>query len=75
MSRILVGQSILEETRIKNDKFSDKTLLITSRTGSFGHAVLSRFINDFKEKRIFSWGENMRDDMREALKSFSRVAV
>ena len=32
--------------------FEDKVLLITGGTGSFGHAVLNRFINDFKEIRI-----------------------
>lgn len=47
-------------------KFSDKTLLITGGTGSFGHAVLSRFINDFKEIRIFSRDEKKQDDMRQA---------
>ena len=37
--------------------FKDKTLLITGGTGSLGHAVLNRFINDFKEIRIFSRDE------------------
>ena len=45
-------------------KFEDKTLLITGGTGSFGHAVLNRFINDFKEIRIFSRDEKKQDDMR-----------
>jgi FlaA1/EpsC-like NDP-sugar epimerase len=45
-------------------KFSDKTLLITGGTGSFGHAVLNRFINEFKEIRIFSRDEKKQDDMR-----------
>ena len=30
-----------------NGKFKDKTLLITGGTGSFGHAVLNRFLNEF----------------------------
>ncbi|WP_455596519.1 polysaccharide biosynthesis protein, partial [Cloacibacillus porcorum] len=35
--------------------FKDKTLLITGGTGSFGHAVLDRFLNtEIKEIRIFS---------------------
>ena len=37
--------------------YKDKTLLITGGTGSFGHAVLNWFINDFKEIRIFSRDE------------------
>ena len=49
--------------------FDDKTLLITGGTGSFGHAVLSRFINDFKEIRIFSRDEKKQDDMRHELQN------
>ena len=45
--------------------FKDKTLLITGGTGSFGNAVLRRFINtDIKEIRIFSLDEKKQDDMR-----------
>ncbi len=45
--------------------FKDKTLLITGGTGSFGNAVLSRFLNtDIKEIRIFSRDEKKQDDMR-----------
>ena len=44
--------------------FDDKVLLITGGTGSFGHAVLQRFINDFREIRIFSRDEKKQDDMR-----------
>jgi len=46
-----------------------KTLLITGGTGSFGNAVLNRFINDerFKEIRIFSRDEKKQDDMRHRL--------
>jgi len=50
--------------------FNDKTLLITGGTGSFGHAVLQRFLNsDFKEIRIFSRDEKKQEDMRIALKN------
>ena len=50
--------------------FKDKTLLITGGTGSFGNAVLRRFLNsDFKEIRIFSRDEKKQDDMRRLLKS------
>ncbi|MBD5317022.1 MAG: polysaccharide biosynthesis protein [Bacteroides sp.] len=45
--------------------FNDKTLLITGGTGSFGNAVLRRFLNtDIKEIRIFSRDEKKQDDMR-----------
>lgn len=45
--------------------FKDKVLLITGGTGSFGNAVLKRFINsDIKEIRIFSRDEKKQDDMR-----------
>ena len=45
--------------------FSNKTLLITGGTGSFGHAVLDRFLNtDIGEIRIFSRDEKKQDDMR-----------
>ena len=45
--------------------FKNKTLLITGGTGSFGNAVLSRFINiDIKEVRIFSRDEKKQHDMR-----------
>ena len=50
-------------------KYADKTLLITGGTGSFGHAVLNRFINEFKEIRIFSRDEKKQDDMRHELQS------
>lgn len=45
------------------------TLLITGGTGSFGNAVLNRFINDerFREIRIFSRDEKKQDDMRKRL--------
>lgn len=45
--------------------FRDKTLLITGGTGSFGNAVLNRFLDtDIKEIRIFSRDEKKQDDMR-----------
>ena len=45
--------------------FKDKTLLITGGTGSFGNAVLRRFLDtDIKEIRIFSRDEKKQDDMR-----------
>jgi UDP-glucose 4-epimerase len=50
--------------------FKGKTLLITGGTGSFGNAVLKRFLNsDIKEIRIFSRDEKKQDDMRKKLKS------
>lgn len=45
--------------------FADKTLLITGGTGSFGNAVLNRFLStDIGEIRIFSRDEKKQDDMR-----------
>lgn len=45
--------------------FKNKTLLITGGTGSFGNAVLRRFLDsDLKEIRIFSRDEKKQDDMR-----------
>lgn len=45
--------------------FKDKVLMITGGTGSFGNAVLNRFLNsDVKEIRIFSRDEKKQDDMR-----------
>jgi len=50
--------------------FKDKTLLITGGTGSFGNAVLSRFLDsDFAEIRIFSRDEKKQEDMRIRLKN------
>ena len=50
--------------------FKDKTLLITGGTGSFGNAVLSRFLDtDIGEIRIFSRDEKKQDDMRRRLQS------
>lgn len=48
--------------------FKDKILMITGGTGSFGNAVLSRFLDsDFSEIRIFSRDEKKQEDMRIAL--------
>ena len=48
--------------------FKNKILLITGGTGSFGNAVLKRFINtEIKEIRIFSRDEKKQDDMRHQL--------
>ena len=45
--------------------FKDKTLMITGGTGSFGNAVLKRFLRtDIREIRIFSRDEKKQDDMR-----------
>lgn len=52
------------------DIFEGKVLLITGGTGSFGNAVLRRFLNSkFKEIRIFSRDEKKQEDMRISLKS------
>jgi UDP-N-acetylglucosamine 4,6-dehydratase len=52
-------------------KIQNKTLLITGGTGSFGNAVLQRFLDTdhFKEIRIFSRDEKKQDDMRNQLKN------
>ena len=50
--------------------FKDKILLITGGTGSFGNAVLNRFLEtNIKEIRIFSRDEKKQDDMRNRLKN------
>jgi UDP-N-acetylglucosamine 4,6-dehydratase/5-epimerase len=50
--------------------FSNKTLLITGGTGSFGNAVLKRFLNtEIKEIRIFSRDEKKQDDMRNTYRN------
>ena len=52
-------------------EIKNKTLLITGGTGSFGNAVLQRFLptDHFKEIRIFSRDEKKQDDMRHALQN------
>ncbi|WP_442507032.1 polysaccharide biosynthesis protein [Novipirellula sp. SH528] len=50
--------------------FSGKTLLITGGTGSFGNAVLSRFLDtNIREIRVFSRDEKKQEDMRIRLKN------
>jgi len=50
--------------------FTDKILLITGGTGSFGNAVLRRFLNsDLREIRILSRDEKKQDDMRKRFSS------
>lgn len=50
--------------------FKNKTLLITGGTGSFGNAILRRFLDsDLREIRIFSRDEKKQDDMRKKYKS------
>ncbi len=47
--------------------YKNKTLLITGGTGSFGNAVLNRFLRtDIGKIRIFSRDEKKQDDMRHA---------
>ena len=54
---------MINESLLKN-----KVLLITGGTGSFGNAVLNRFISsNLKEIRIFSRDEKKQDDMRHKL--------
>ena len=49
--------------------FTNKILLITGGTGSFGNAILRRFLqSDLKEIRIFSRDEKKQDDMRRKYK-------
>ena len=46
--------------------FKNKTLLVTGGTGSFGKAIISRFINtDISEIRVFSRDEKKQDDIRK----------
>ncbi|PKN70946.1 MAG: UDP-glucose 4-epimerase [Deltaproteobacteria bacterium HGW-Deltaproteobacteria-12] len=50
--------------------FKDKIILITGGTGSFGNAVLQRFLDtDIREIRIFSRDEKKQDEMRNALRN------
>ena len=50
---------------MEKDIFKDKTLLITGGTGSFGNAVLKRFLDsNLKEIRLFSRDEKKQEDMR-----------
>ena len=50
--------------------FTEKVLLITGGTGSFGNAVLRRFLDSgLREIRIFSRDEKKQDDMRHSLQA------
>ena len=50
--------------------FKDKTLLITGGTGSFGNAVIRKFLyTDIREIRVFSRDEKKQDDMRNAYRN------
>jgi len=63
------GTSLLRKELIE-PMFKDKTLLITGGTGSFGNAVLRRFLDsDLREIRIFSRDEKKQDDMRKRYNS------
>ena len=56
--------------------FKDKVLMISGGTGSFGNAVLKRFINsDLKEIRIFSRDEKKQDKMRHDIQVYYPDAV
>ena len=53
--------------------FAGKTLMITGGTGSFGNAVLNRFLRtDIGEIRIFSRDEKKQDDMRHEYQAVRR---
>jgi UDP-N-acetylglucosamine 4,6-dehydratase len=66
----LASQGQMKMKRGDSALFKDKTLMITGGTGSFGNAVLDRFIDtDVKEIRIFSRDEKKQDDMRKHYKS------
>jgi UDP-N-acetylglucosamine 4,6-dehydratase len=55
---------------MKFSMFTNKTLLITGGTGSFGNAVLRRFLDsDLTEIRIFSRDEKKQDDIRTCLQT------
>ena len=61
---------VIKFNRKSKMTFADKTLLITGGTGSFGNAVLKRFLEtDIKEIRIFSRDEKKQDDMRKKYQS------
>jgi len=57
---------------MSTNRYKDKILLITGGTGSFGNAVLKKFITQgFKEIRVFSRDEKKQDDMRLEYKNDS----
>ena len=54
----------------ETEMFKDKALLITGGTGSFGNAVINRFLDTgIKEIRIFSRDEKKQDDMRNTYRN------
>ena len=61
-----IKERLLSYARKDTSVLKDKVLLITGGTGSFGHAVVDRFLNtDVKEIRILSRDEKKQDDMRK----------
>ena len=61
----IIKQKLNNETNKTMSIFAGKTLMITGGTGSFGNAVLNRFLRtDIGEIRIFSRDEKKQDDMR-----------
>lgn len=55
---------------MEDTTWEGKTLLITGGTGSFGNAVLNRFLQtDIREIRVFSRDEKKQDDMRHEYQS------
>jgi FlaA1/EpsC-like NDP-sugar epimerase len=66
----LSKREIVDERKSIYVKNEGETLLITGGTGSFGNAVMKRFLNtDIKEIRIFSRDEKKQDDMRKLYKN------
>lgn len=64
--RLFTGRSISKLIKGDMSMFRNKTLFITGGTGSFGNAVLKRFLeSDINEIRIFSRDEKKQDDMRK----------
>ncbi|HBF67712.1 MAG TPA: UDP-glucose 4-epimerase [Firmicutes bacterium] len=62
-----IKEILLEHAAKDTSILKDKVLLITGGTGSFGHAVVDRFLNtEIKEIRILSRDEKKQDDMRKA---------
>ena len=65
IKKILYGMITGTKERKEMSLFANKTLMITGGTGSFGNAVLNRFLKtDIGEIRIFSRDEKKQDDMR-----------
>lgn len=61
---------IMNYFKQNKSQYKDSILLITGGTGSFGNAVLKKYLSeDFKEIRIFSRDEKKQDDMRQEYKS------